>query len=918
MEELIDLIHRKELHSKGYWEVPEGLDTSMFDFNWRPNVMDPPMIHHFGTQWHDVGGPKFIIPEHDGFAIHTEQKVIKLDNMPKYNIKTTLQDLIIEHPNETFWAIYPNVDTNGFDFSWHPYPLEDSYVHHFGTQLQQVGGVTYVMPNNVGTKLQTFATVKELGIPIYDIETTLKDLVAIHPDETFWAVPKNIDRTDFNFNWRPEPYEQPIIHRFGTQWQLSGGPCYVVSGYKGFKFCLDQQATAIDILPKYDVITNLEDLLQEHPNENFYAIYSNTDITNFDFSWHPDVLEKPYVHVFGTQWQENNGVSYVCANNIGIKLQNIQQVSHVPDKIYVIETTLSDLMKKHSDETFWAVSKNIDLKSFDFSWHPDLSETKFLHQFGTQWQKTHGPIYVVPNNEGTKYQDCQKCIILADSNNRFWRPLLSNCSIDYSWHPDDTEPPYMYVFGNQWYDAQVMPTFIYRVPGAEQKKYITDITGKLLPNLENWIIPDDVDDTDFDYSWKPHPGEPPLIHQFGTQWQRSGGPSYVANKANGIKYESFMKAIKKPNIRNWRIIEPIDKETFDFSWHPDSIEENYNHIFGCKFHTPEILPTLMYRGHKDAKSNKYSSDLQADLQIEKIVYEDSIFDACKEHKFSTAYAHFVKGPDNYVHDLIKNDNVSVHLFPSEAIIPRAAVLFFYDKLTDYDYVVQHEFDETVQPLDIIFFSNGEVCADENYEHLLSLNLPNRIMRVDGVKGRVASQHAAANASNTPWYFLVNAKLKVNENFDFNWQPNIYKSRRHYIFTATNPLNGLEYGHQAIVANNKKLTLNTVVRGLDFTMDSKTEVLSVNSGISTFNSSPWDTWRTAFREVIKLKHYNDIESKNRLEAWLTLGDGLFGSYSIKGANDAVKYYEEVNGEFDKLMLTYDWEYLENLYINTMIE
>ena len=256
----------------------------------------------------------------------------------------------------------------------------------------------------------------------------------------------------------------------------------------------------------------------------------------------------------------------------------------------------------------------------------------------------------------------------------------------------------------------------------------------------------------------------------------------------------------------------------------------------------------------------------------------------------------------------------MHLFPSEAIVPRDAVQFMYDKLSDYDYVVQHKFDETVEPLDVIFFSNGEACADENYEHLLSLNILNRIIRIDGIKGRVASQHAAANASNTPWYFLVNAKLKVRENFNFNWQPNIHKSRRHYIFTATNPVNQLEYGHQAIVANNKKLTLNTVVRGLDFTMDSKTEVLSVNSGISTFNSSPWDTWRTAFREVIKLKHYTDTDSKRRLDMWLTIKNGLFGDYCIKGANDAVKYYEEVNGDMDKLMLTYDWEWLYQYYQN----
>ena len=190
------------------------------------------------------------------------------------------------------------------------------------------------------------------------------------------------------------------------------------------------------------------------------------------------------------------------------------------------------------------------------------------------------------------------------------------------------------------------------------------------------------------------------------------------------------------------------------------------------------------------------------------------------------------------------------------------------------------------------------------------------MRVDKVDGRVASQHAAANISNTPWYFVVNGKLRVNENFDFSWQPDVLKSRRHYIFRATNILNGLEYGHMAIVANNKKLTLNTVVRGLDFTMDSKTEVLDINCGVGMYNTSIWDTWRTAFREALKLKayaeRYRDMEAMSRLQTWLTVGDERYGEYSIKGAKDAVMYYESVDGEAEKLMLTYDWAWIKTYY------
>jgi hypothetical protein len=218
---------------------------------------------------------------------------------------------------------------------------------------------------------------------------------------------------------------------------------------------------------------------------------------------------------------------------------------------------------------------------------------------------------------------------------------------------------------------------------------------------------------------------------------------------------------------------------------------------------------------------------------------------------------------------------------STIIVPKEAKQYVKKELYDYPYIKYADKLSYSKPLDIVFFSNGETCADENYEHLLFLTaaLDNRVVRVDGVQGRVASQHAAANASETPWYFLVNAKLKVNDKFDFDWQPDRLQIPKHYIFRATNPVNGLEYGHMAMVANNKKLTLNTNPVGLDFTMDSEHEVVDINSGVAMYNSSPWDTWRTAFRETLKLKYYNehnnDLEAKYRLSAWVNMGDGQYG-------------------------------------------
>jgi hypothetical protein len=266
---------------------------------------------------------------------------------------------------------------------------------------------------------------------------------------------------------------------------------------------------------------------------------------------------------------------------------------------------------------------------------------------------------------------------------------------------------------------------------------------------------------------------------------------------------------------------------------------------------------------------------------------------------------------------VVDDRMYIHLIDNAvAIIPKEANSYLYDKMADYPYIKHHNLGYKNKPLDIIFLSNGEAIADENYEHLLNItkDKPNRVVRIDGINGRVASQHAAANASKTAWYFLVNGKLEVNPDFDFAWQPNRFiLNRKHYIFNATNPVNGLEYGHMAIVANNKNVTLDTVVRGLDFTMDGEIEVINANSGTARYNSSIWDTWRTAFRECIKLAYATDDDSKKRLEIWTTIANGEYGEYSILGAKDAMQYCESVDSNLEKLMLSYDWAWLHDRFV-----
>jgi hypothetical protein len=251
---------------------------------------------------------------------------------------------------------------------------------------------------------------------------------------------------------------------------------------------------------------------------------------------------------------------------------------------------------------------------------------------------------------------------------------------------------------------------------------------------------------------------------------------------------------------------------------------------------------------------------------------------------------------------------------SRILVPKHAKDFINNEVYDYPYIDKNISLKQSKPLDIIFLSNGEKLADEHYEKLLQITKhnKNRIVRVDGVNGRANAYKTAANNSETPWFFTVFAKLDMNTNFDFNWQPDRLQARKHYIFTATNPVNNLEYGHQALIVYNKKLVLDNPGIGLDFTLDDLHEVVEVNSGIARFNTDEYSTWRTAFRECIKLKCNTDSESIERLNTWLTVGSGDFWEYSIKGATDAVDYYNEVNGDFDKLKLSYEWAWLKQRF------
>ena len=234
-----------------------------------------------------------------------------------------------------------------------------------------------------------------------------------------------------------------------------------------------------------------------------------------------------------------------------------------------------------------------------------------------------------------------------------------------------------------------------------------------------------------------------------------------------------------------------------------------------------------------------------------------------------------------------------------------------EQFYDIDRSVHFELDYKSRLMDIVFLSYDEPSA-EKYWKVLKEKHP-RAKRIQGVKGRTEAYHAAAEMSETGYFFAVFPTIELDDGFDFTFQPDRLKNACHYIFHAKNPVTGLEYGHRAVILYNKQLCLSTIHPNLDFTLSQPHTVIPQLCGTSHFNQTPEISWRVAFREVLKLCEMKPtVESKHRLKKWCELGVGEHASYVHRGALDAVEYYKETNGDKNALMLSYELAWLKEKF------
>ena len=270
---------------------------------------------------------------------------------------------------------------------------------------------------------------------------------------------------------------------------------------------------------------------------------------------------------------------------------------------------------------------------------------------------------------------------------------------------------------------------------------------------------------------------------------------------------------------------------------------------------------------------------------------------------------------DYIH-IFKNG----HYFDGILLVPKRAKV----NLKEVEYRVftnKKEIDilaSTSKQYDIVFISYQESNADKNYAALKE-RFP-YAKRVHGVKGIHQAHVDAANLCDTDMFWIVDGDAQVVEDFNFDYQVPKWQHDQVFVWQSQNPINDLVYGYGGIKLFPRKETISMDINSTDMTtsISSKFNLVEQVSNITEFNTSPFETWKSAFRECCKLAsktidRQTNEETEHRLHIWQTVGkDRLYGGCAIEGAVAGANYGRKSQGNIDAINKINNFEWLREQF------
>ena len=210
----------------------------------------------------------------------------------------------------------------------------------------------------------------------------------------------------------------------------------------------------------------------------------------------------------------------------------------------------------------------------------------------------------------------------------------------------------------------------------------------------------------------------------------------------------------------------------------------------------------------------------------------------------------------------------------------------------------------VADLDCIYLTYDEPNKEANWVKIQ--NMVPWAVRVDGVKGTDAAHKAAAAASNTDRFILIDGDNLPDANF-FNLQLRLDETNKDCVFRwrARNHINGLQYGNGGLSCWTKEFVYamktheasdGSAANDVEFCFYPNYWAMTDCYSTTYPNQTPFQSWRAGFREGVKMcldrgakptleEFEQRVHTRNydHLCVWQTVGaDVENGFWAIYGA------------------------------------
>jgi hypothetical protein len=695
----------------------------------------------------------------------------------------------------------------------------------------------------------------------------------------FWLIDEEHE-IDNVFNYVPHRYDQKTIHTFKIPNQL--GHKYP----KSVTNVSDNRCGGVKLVPvKYN--EEVKYIKESPTGYKQYPIIYVDDVNNYEVvtqncwlidkeyqfdeevDWTPPDFQKNMIHTFhlGDQLQhkypeEIGGIRWVPKNYKDAEVV-IHNIAPFKDLEFEKFSTIEEGQLKSKNNFFWVVDDDVDvLENFDFDIIPDTWDEGKTHV----WQKLN-PV----TGRQYDYGGVMLCPKVAQTKGR----------PKYIREPACTQNKYpIYTLTAKDYLSGLQSTYE-RLAGKSNAGmyWVVDAFTVLNPDFK------------FDY--------------YPTQWDQKNVHVFL-NEDN--EYTN-VKLIPKDTFLNKSY---TDKEITNNTF--ENLKQ-INTIASLRpkwpvIHLQSLEKTEFTNAIKGIK-DPFVWTVDPDIKVEQSLLDKGYLPVAtsmnKVHAWQKlngitnkvhAYGGLRLWPTSNDYSDIKTDDLKLN------------------RIKNIQYV--KEVGSTTNPFDVIYLSYKEPYADKGFQLLqdhLRSNYALNLIWVRDVEGIFNAHKQGASMVSSKMFWVVDADAVIENDFNFDYIPDVYDEEVVHVWASRNPVNGLEYGYGGVKLFPTKLVSNATSWGLDFTtgLSSRFKSMPQVSCVTKFNTDSYSAWRSAFRECVKLTLNNDTESIERLASWLNAaGNEPFTADAVKGAEQGNKFALVNKDNLNELNKINDFNWLNEQY------